>query len=465
MPAAGRACSRSRASLTKRAGDAFPEDVVGIVEAWGRIELHADGFRAQFARPHTLALIGPSRDSDVGSMIVRLARRYGAELVELESAEELAEYCRERSLGLDPATVRSLVPDDPPADVPAPARPAGPRPQGSPSRPPLAEKLGTIAMVVVGGALVRGDRRLRRRDRGWGDPRDRRAVSGRVPLTPPADRRPGPGRGRRQASLRRRRPQHESEAGCAGGVPRRLGARSIRRADRPVGRAGADRDQAEPAARRDRADRRRAATAPHGRPAGAAALQGRDPGSEGSGERGRRSAAALEPRVVRPRPLPSRGHCRCLASAARRRRRHGRPRPRRRDQRRWHPVRRSARAREIARGGVRRAQDRIARRGGSAPSSIRSCCRCTWRSRERRRCGRRAQNGDVVVRRVVRRRDPVTARELGQQLRGIGLVVTARGELERALDRPSPPRRVSPIAAAALPSQHQFQLPYGASSA
>ena len=114
----------------KRAGDAFPEEVAGIVEAWGRIELHEDGFRAQFARPHTLALIGPSRDSDVGSVIVRLARRYGAEVVEVESTEELAEYCRERSLGLDPATVRSLVPDDPPADdsgAGGDGRPAGAR--------------------------------------------------------------------------------------------------------------------------------------------------------------------------------------------------------------------------------------------------------------------------------------------------------------------------------------------------
>ena len=48
------------------AGDSFPDQVVGIVEAWGRIELHEDGFRAQFARPHTLALIGAPRESDIG---------------------------------------------------------------------------------------------------------------------------------------------------------------------------------------------------------------------------------------------------------------------------------------------------------------------------------------------------------------------------------------------------------------
>ena len=132
-----------------RAGAAFPEGVVGVVEAWGRTELHADGFRAQFARPHTLALIGPSRDSDVGELIVRLARRYGAELVELESAEELAEYCRERSLGLDPATVRSLLPDDPPADASGTGAAGRLAAAGFAVAHALAERLGTIAMVIV----------------------------------------------------------------------------------------------------------------------------------------------------------------------------------------------------------------------------------------------------------------------------------------------------------------------------
>ncbi len=101
--------------VDRRAADAFPTAVAGIVEAWGRIELHADGFRAEFARPHTLALIGAGRESDVGELIERLALRYGARLVELEDAEDLVERCHEHGLGLAPATVRSLVPDDPPA--------------------------------------------------------------------------------------------------------------------------------------------------------------------------------------------------------------------------------------------------------------------------------------------------------------------------------------------------------------
>src|SRR5438876_462828 len=33
---------------------ASPPDVVGIVEAWGAVEVHPDGFRAEYARPNSL---------------------------------------------------------------------------------------------------------------------------------------------------------------------------------------------------------------------------------------------------------------------------------------------------------------------------------------------------------------------------------------------------------------------------
>lgn len=130
------------------AGDAFPTAVAGIVEAWGRIELHADGFRAEFARPHTLALIGADRESDVGRLIERLAERSGARLVELDNAEDLVQRCHEHGLGLAPATVRSLVPDDPPGADPDAT--AGSRPAAGASRvAKLGSRLGTVAAFAL----------------------------------------------------------------------------------------------------------------------------------------------------------------------------------------------------------------------------------------------------------------------------------------------------------------------------
>ena len=129
------------------AADAFPTAVAGIVEAWGRIELHADGFRAEFARPHTLALIGAGRESDVGGLIERLAVRYGARLVELDDAEDLVESCHEHGLGLAPATVRSLVPDDPPATA-RHGRAGSPPGAGASRTAAFGARLGTVAGVA-----------------------------------------------------------------------------------------------------------------------------------------------------------------------------------------------------------------------------------------------------------------------------------------------------------------------------
>jgi hypothetical protein len=83
--------------------------VAGLVEAWGAVQLHADGFRAQYARPRALALIGISRRSDQGRLLSWLADAYRAELLEVASTAELAAYCRLHDLGLDQETVRSLL--------------------------------------------------------------------------------------------------------------------------------------------------------------------------------------------------------------------------------------------------------------------------------------------------------------------------------------------------------------------
>lgn len=80
-------------------------DVPGIVEAQGAIELHADGFRAQRARPYAFVLL-PGRNA---RLVRRLADMYGAEVVEAGGAAEVLALCRSRGLGLDESTVASLL--------------------------------------------------------------------------------------------------------------------------------------------------------------------------------------------------------------------------------------------------------------------------------------------------------------------------------------------------------------------
>ena len=85
--------------------------IAGIVEAWGRVELHKDGFRAEFARPVAVALVGAPAESDLGGAVARLADRYASEVLVLEDHEALVAYCRSRDLGLSRPVVRSLLPE------------------------------------------------------------------------------------------------------------------------------------------------------------------------------------------------------------------------------------------------------------------------------------------------------------------------------------------------------------------
>jgi hypothetical protein len=80
-------------------------EVPGIVEASGMVELHEEGFRASRARPYAL-FAAPRRNARA---VERLARRYGVPVVTVASADEIAAYCREHGLGLDPAIVAGLL--------------------------------------------------------------------------------------------------------------------------------------------------------------------------------------------------------------------------------------------------------------------------------------------------------------------------------------------------------------------
>jgi hypothetical protein len=80
----------------------------GIVEAAGAIELQHDGFRAERARPYAF-VVTPSRNAHLAE---RLAHRYGARVARVKDAAGLLAWCRERGLGLDPATVDDLLGPD-----------------------------------------------------------------------------------------------------------------------------------------------------------------------------------------------------------------------------------------------------------------------------------------------------------------------------------------------------------------
>jgi hypothetical protein len=83
-------------------------DVVGIVEAWGVVELSRDGFRAEHARP--LALLLPAGATNGYTRCLRrLAKGHGAEVWEVDGATELHVRCVERELGLDEGAIEELL--------------------------------------------------------------------------------------------------------------------------------------------------------------------------------------------------------------------------------------------------------------------------------------------------------------------------------------------------------------------
>jgi hypothetical protein len=80
-------------------------DVPGIVEAAGAVQVHDEGFRAERARPYALVVL-PGRNA---KLVARLAERYRAEMVEVDGADELVAWCRDRGLGLEDEVVDQLL--------------------------------------------------------------------------------------------------------------------------------------------------------------------------------------------------------------------------------------------------------------------------------------------------------------------------------------------------------------------
>jgi hypothetical protein len=82
--------------------------VIGVIEAWGRVEVHLDGFRAEHARPVAL-FTDPHGPSEHRQLIERLANLYAAAVVEVGGGEDLAAYCEGLVCGLHRGDVERLL--------------------------------------------------------------------------------------------------------------------------------------------------------------------------------------------------------------------------------------------------------------------------------------------------------------------------------------------------------------------
>ena len=79
-------------------------EVIGLIEAWGNVELHADGFRAEHARIRLLLL---TRGADERKLR-ELAARHGADVF-AGTLEDLLAHARAQGLAMDERTVDALL--------------------------------------------------------------------------------------------------------------------------------------------------------------------------------------------------------------------------------------------------------------------------------------------------------------------------------------------------------------------
>jgi hypothetical protein len=100
----------TRVELLERLGRCDPAGVLGAIESWGRIEVHRDGFRAEWAR--VTALYRTGADGEVSAAcIARLAEAYGARVVDLRDGHDLSDELAEAADGLGRGVVATLLAD------------------------------------------------------------------------------------------------------------------------------------------------------------------------------------------------------------------------------------------------------------------------------------------------------------------------------------------------------------------
>jgi hypothetical protein len=161
--------------LEEAGAECWPAELGGLIEAWGRVEVHETGFRAEFARPVALIMRHHEIGTDWGGLVERLADAHRAEVLVLENPQELVDHCRSLDLGLSARAVAELLPtaEQELLEAPAtqksdsPSPPANPEPTApAPKRKRILRDIGSIlgtgilavvAMVIwlaVSGVIV-----------------------------------------------------------------------------------------------------------------------------------------------------------------------------------------------------------------------------------------------------------------------------------------------------------------------
>src|SRR5262249_27963483 len=74
--------------------------IVGLVEAWGIVQLHPEGFRAQYARPAALALLGFPRATEYGRLVAGVATAHGVEVIEARDLDDFSSDCARAGMGM-----------------------------------------------------------------------------------------------------------------------------------------------------------------------------------------------------------------------------------------------------------------------------------------------------------------------------------------------------------------------------
>ena len=128
-------------------------EISGLVEAVGRIEVHETGFRAERARPVAL-IVGQSWSTFRRRGIERVARLHRAELLEVDGAQDLVDYCERRGGVLDQAALATLL-EPPQTDGPDVVDlgrstwtpPSMPPPAGQPDGRSRLQRIGEAAMI------------------------------------------------------------------------------------------------------------------------------------------------------------------------------------------------------------------------------------------------------------------------------------------------------------------------------
>jgi hypothetical protein len=111
------------------------DEIPGVVEAGGAIELHHDGLRAQRARPYALVRTRTANPA----LLDRLAAAYELPIVDVRGPDDLLAWCREHGLGLSEEDVATRL---------------GPRRRERRRLTPIALRLAGVAAVVAALLLL-----------------------------------------------------------------------------------------------------------------------------------------------------------------------------------------------------------------------------------------------------------------------------------------------------------------------